>query len=88
MSRRNQLILIGGLVGGVIGVLIGWAYAMLSEDDASLPAAAANRGLKLQADGGDLLRLGLAFIPVVSMVKKLFVPADEGGDLPTPQRKS
>jgi hypothetical protein len=91
VSRRYQSILIGGLIGGIIGVMIGWVYSEFTEEHTTLPvtgSAAANLGLKFRADGGDLLKLGIAVIPVVRMLTKMFVPVDQGRTPPKSQRKA
>ena len=91
MSRRYQAILIGGLIGGIIGAVIGWVYGEFSGEDTTLPgtrSGATKQGLKLQAEIGDWLKLGLAAIPVFRMMRNMFVPADRGHSLPTSQDES
>jgi len=85
VSRRYQSILIGGLIGGALGALAGWFFSTAAErkaDDFAFKRPAGS-GLQFQGDSGDLLKFGLAVIPIVRLLTNMFVPAGAADKLPT-----
>jgi hypothetical protein len=71
----SRTILIGSLIGAAVGGAIAWAYHEFATDDEG--AAGSRTRLQFQADAGDVVKLGIAVIPIVRMITHLFVPVDE-----------
>ncbi len=79
MSNTSRTILLGGLIGAAVGGAIAWAYSELRADDEI--KVSSTPGFKFQADAGDILKLGIAVIPLVRMITNMFVPVDTTASL-------
>ncbi len=80
MSNNSRTILIGSLIGAAVGGAIAWAYNAFGDDEGVNATSTPN--FKFQGDAGDLMKLGLAVIPLVRVVTNMFVPINTTASLP------